>query len=356
MRHVFPTSEIPHLWANQTQEDARNNGGNLFFEGATIYSYRHSWPLARIYQNKRGAARMANVNTIRERTLVLTNSDRVSNTTAKHQSDVNRAAQHLPCVAVPRVTPVYGDKMSAYDHARNMAYFAEQIAEHLAKAKRAMQVSTVDWRTASAQGLHQNALDYSAFFGIRRKVAPFPAAEFDAARERAQRIETPDPVRDAAKIRARERKAAREEALTAEYRAKLEAHYAEQASTWRAGGNMQHPEWWRALSRKMKQTLTGRRYGWAGLPDVSACMLRVSGDQIESSLGASIPLEHAPRIWALVQACRSSGRAYEKNGHTEHAGPYAIDSVSAQGELKAGCHTIPYAELELLARTLGLPC
>jgi hypothetical protein len=283
---------------------------------------------------------------------VLTNSEYASVTTAKHQSDVKRAAQHLPCVAVPCVVIEGAGTLS---HQDNLKYFAEQIAEHLAKAKRAMQVSTVDWRTASAQSLHQNALDYSAFFGIRRKVAPFPAAELDAARERAQRIETPDPVRDAAKIRARERKAAREEALTAEYRAKLEAHYAEQASTWRAGGNMQHPEWWRALSRKMKQNLTGRRYGWAGLPDVSACMLRVSGDQIESSMGARIPVEHAPRIWALVQACRASGRAYQANGHTEHAGRYAIDSVSAEGELKAGCHTIPYAELELLARTLGLP-
>jgi hypothetical protein len=91
-------------------------------------------------------------------------------------------------------------------------------------------------------------------------------------------------------------------------------------------------------------------------PIGGAVLLRVSGDQIESSMGARIPLEHAPRIWTLVQACRSSGRAYERNGHTEHAGPYAIDSVSAEGELRAGCHTIPYAELELLARALGLPC
>ena len=31
-RKVFPTNEIPHLWFHRTQEEARNNGGNLFFE------------------------------------------------------------------------------------------------------------------------------------------------------------------------------------------------------------------------------------------------------------------------------------------------------------------------------------
>jgi hypothetical protein len=306
---------------------------------------------------------------------VLTNSEYASVTTAKHQSDVKRAAQHLPCVAVPCVVIEGAGTLS---HQDNLKYFAEQIAEHLAKAKRAMQVSTVDWRTASAQGLHQNALDYSEFFGIRRKVAAFPAAELDAARERAQRIETPDPVRDAAKIRARERKriatlaafdlkrarerkAAALEASVSKYR-DMRAEYLaahDMAAIWRQGGSayLAAPEWWNGAPLIVRKALSSSRRGnWYGGATYGApVMLRVSGDQIESSMGARIPLEHAPRLWALIQACRSTGRAYAANGHTEHAGPYAIDSVSAEGELKAGCHTIPYAELELMARTLGLP-
>src|SRR5205807_8092971 len=38
-RHVFPTGEIPHLWAHKVQPDARNADGNLYFGGDTIYSY-----------------------------------------------------------------------------------------------------------------------------------------------------------------------------------------------------------------------------------------------------------------------------------------------------------------------------
>jgi hypothetical protein len=365
MRHVFPTSEIPHLWAHQSQSDARNPQGNLFFQGPTIYSYRTSWPLARIYTKKKTPSyALQRTNALLNETkqamarddgvLVLTNSERYSIITAAHQSAVNRSVPHLPCVAVPNVNIYPGEAKEL--HARNMAYFAEQIAEHLAKAKRAMQVSTVEWRTNAAVARSQDAIAYSVFFGIRRKAPTYDSAALTAALDRARRIETPDPVRDAAKIRARERKAARDEALTAEYRVKLDAHYAAQTSAWRAGGNMWEPDWWRALPRKMKQNLTGGRYGWAGLPNAPACMLRVSGDQIESSMGARIPLEHAPRLWRLIQACRGSGRAYARNGHTEHAGTYAIDAISAEGELRAGCHTIPYAELELLARTLGLPC
>jgi hypothetical protein len=69
-----------------------------------------------------------------------------------------------------------------------------------------------------------------------------------------------------------------------------------------------------------------------------------------------IPLEHAPRIWRLVQACREVGRPYarpEQRSFSEHAGAYAIDGISADGDLKVGCHSIPYTEIERMARTLG---
>jgi len=316
MRHVYPTDEVPHLWAHQSQSDARNPQGNLFFRDSTIYSYRTSWPLARIYKHaKRG-------------TLVLTNADKYSATTAGHQSAVNQACSHLSSAAVPQCVIGDGAHTEKQDHEINAAYFQREIARLLKESQRALSVRAVDWRVSASQRYCEDALDYSAFFGIRRKVPAFPADEFDAARERARRIETPDPVRDAAKIREREKRAA----LTL---VKFEGRCRD----------------WRLNAYTIDYRLTrAEREQWRVLP----CMLRVSGDQIETSQGARIPLDHAPRIWALVQACRSSGRAYEKNGHTEHAGSYAIDSVSAAGDLKAGCHTIAFAEIERLAVQLGL--
>ena len=338
MRHVYPTDEVPHLWAHQSQSDARNPQGNLFFNGPTIYSYRTSWPLARIYKHvKRG-------------TLVLTNADKCSTTTAGHQSAVNQACSHLSSAAVPQC--VIGDwtHTEKQDHEINAAYFQSEIARLLKEAGHVLQVRSADWRNTQARELYIDALAYSRFFGIRRKIPAFPADEFDAARERARRIETPDPVKDAAKLRER---AKREAARSARLDALFTLHFGEQeqrAADWRAG----------AVS-----SLTARSAGYYGLSRADRyalqnreqdlpCMLRVSGDQIETSQGARIPLDHAPRVWALVQACRSSGRAYEKNGHTEHAGSYAIDSVSAAGDLKARCHTIAFAEIERLAVQLGL--
>jgi len=32
-RHVFPNREIPHLWAHQTQDEARNGTGSFYFRG-----------------------------------------------------------------------------------------------------------------------------------------------------------------------------------------------------------------------------------------------------------------------------------------------------------------------------------
>lgn len=342
MRHVFPTSEVFHLWAHQTQSYARNPSGNVFFDGPTIYSYGRHFPVARIYERK-------------GEKLVLLNSASRSVTTAKHQREAHQAVSHLRAMRCPFAPSEYNAKEK---HTGNLAYVQKEIGEHLDKSQRAMQARNVQWRQESAESLHQDALDYSAFFGIRRKAPDFPADAFQAALDRATRIETPDLIRDAARIRANERKAALFNSKLAHYRDALLAHEQTggKANAWRNGqiSNVTGaPEWWADCPLPFRRALGNSRYGhWYG-HTFAETLLRVSGDHIETSKGARIPLEHAPRIWRLVQVCRASARAYEKNGHTEHAGPYAIDSVNAQGDLKAGCHTILYGELELLARKLG---
>jgi hypothetical protein len=45
MRHVYPNHEMPHLWAHQSQDEARNATRSLYFEGPTIFSFgRHIKP------------------------------------------------------------------------------------------------------------------------------------------------------------------------------------------------------------------------------------------------------------------------------------------------------------------------
>lgn len=312
MKRVHPTRQVIHLWAHQTQSDARNAAGNVFFEGPTLYSYGRHFPMARIHKSRKG-------------TLVLLNSGRYSATTGKHQGWVSGAARHLSQIHVPEVNP-----LGKADHDSNLVYLAGIAAGSLKTAQRAMQSRTVEWRMREAVSALADWGSYARFFGIRRKVPDSQRAAWVAALNRVKAIETPDLVRDAKRFKA---KAARETATLARFEAEREA--------------------WR--TREKNQSLTiyhftrAERAQWRRLP----CMLRVNGDQIETSQGARIPLDHAPRLWALIRRAMS-GHPYQANGHSEHAGEFKVDSVSADGTLKAGCHTILWPELERLARTLDL--
>lgn len=83
-------------------------------------------------------------------------------------------------------------------------------------------------------------------------------------------------------------------------------------------------------------------------------MLRVNGDEIETSMGARIPLAQAPRLWRAIEAVRASGVPYQHNGHSIHAGEFRIDRIEVDGTLQAGCHTIEHFELRAMARALHL--
>ena len=151
IRHVYPTVEIAHKWAHQTQADARNGQGNLFFEGPTIYSYRQSWPLARIYTNTAAYTLADNPET----KLVLTNSSRYSSTTNRHQWSVLRAipdgVRHIAC---PNPAPNYSwdqDLAIARDkHNDNLKYFTKEITSRFDKASRRMIYSRAKWDAKEA--------------------------------------------------------------------------------------------------------------------------------------------------------------------------------------------------------------
>lgn len=369
-REVFKTDEIPHLWAHQTQAQARNAQGNLYFRGPTIYSYRDSWPLARIYAKARSypkGAPMPDPAALPSGcALVLTNSERYSVTTAQQQSEVNRAASHLLCVAVPNVELMIGGYPRKDGHAQNLQHFTDAAAGLLAQAQRAMQSSNVTWREERARMLLENAARYMEFFGIRRKAPVFPADVWAAALERAQRIESPDPVRDAAKYKAREKRKATTLARlqsgfdayctkVAEYNA---AHATPDAAEyWRENGS------WPTVAQDFPRADYKQQRAWrrAGLKVPftknvhGACLLRVHNEDIVTSLGARIPLAAAPMVWNLVQRARASGgfAPTPALGRLK-IGDYGLDRIDADGTLHAGCHTIGFGEIELLARKLGL--
>src|SRR5215204_2054027 len=88
-RTVHNCHMVAHLWANQSQAEARNSGRTFYFEGDTIYSYGGHFPIARIVQNKRGDR------------AVLFNAASYSVTTSCHQGMSRSASRHLPQFTVP---------------------------------------------------------------------------------------------------------------------------------------------------------------------------------------------------------------------------------------------------------------
>ena len=71
--------ECARVWIRQVQAEGRAGKGRMYFDGETIYSYRASWPLARIIY---GPGHVA---------YVLVNNDRCSPTTSKHLAAVRDA-------------------------------------------------------------------------------------------------------------------------------------------------------------------------------------------------------------------------------------------------------------------------
>lgn len=83
MKKVLSPEMVAHTWANQTQSEARNPNGSLYFEGESIYSYGKHFCIAKHV-----------INEIRERAILFSTRG-YSNTTVRHKSIVMNACNHL---------------------------------------------------------------------------------------------------------------------------------------------------------------------------------------------------------------------------------------------------------------------
>src|SRR5271169_4636271 len=303
-KHVFDTGEIPHLWAHRTQDEARNRQGNLYFTGDTIYSYGSHFTIARHVTNDTG------------RRAVLFTTASYSVTTSSHCSAVRSAIPsgirvfHVPNVCHGRYS---GSELTPDDHAGNLADYTERIEKHVVLSARARSSYAKEWNHEHAVHLRDEAFAYCAFFGLSVPNIPeVPKLDSDGLTA----------------IRKRE--------------AKRSAEKAEQTKRERA----------EALVRQQELIAKWRAGQYSGcLYDVPV-MLRIVGDEVETSRGARFPIAHAKRGLAFVRKVRESTQPYVRNGHTIHLGPYSIDRIEPDGTVKAGCHLVSWEEIDRIARSL----
>jgi hypothetical protein len=299
-KEVFPTDEIPHLWMHawKTQESARNSGGNLYFNGASIFSYGNHFEIARHVETKRGQA-------------VLFNTATYSVTTTRQQSSVKRAIPDSTQVFnVCRLDIPDAGRWIGDTHKVNVKDYDSRIESALLKAIRARSSYAKESSHEDAVKTRSERNAYVTFFNLKLKpYAPIPALDSKALDS----------------IKARERERVRVESEKTK-QAKIERgrELAESIEAWKRGESVY-------------------------LPYDAPTMLRIEGEEVVTSKSARVPLSHAKRALTLVRAVVARGETWETNGHTCHVGHYKIERIEANGTIKAGCHVIPRDEWERIA-------
>lgn len=288
IRKVYRPDMVAHLWANESQDEARNAQGNFYFSGATIYSHGSHFPIARIVRNK-------------GRRAVLLTTRGYSNTTAKHISIVRSACNHLQTF---RVADVLGS-----DHKARLASYKARFADRCKSytAARSNKPAILE----SLQSLVNEANAYAEFYGLKTRMSM--PANLEAMEAECREL--------AQKERERKQRA----------QAKQEKEAQEDREAWLAGTGSYYP----------------CSYG-------SPIRLRIVADNLETSRGAIVPLDHAKRAFKVVKACKDKGNSYQRNGHTVHLGHFALDSIDTNGNVTAGCHKIEWQEIERVAKLAGV--
>lgn len=290
MSTVFNNSELCHVFAQQTQDYGRNQGETLFFEGNVIYSYGHHYPLAKITNG-----------------FCLVNSSRYSNTTAKQTSYLMRAVNE-------KILNVPNPKASTKEeHRKNLDSFVENVLTFENKRQRARTEENKDFYEMQARKEVEQLTQYIELFKIK------PLKKYRLL------IESDDISETTEAERTRREKA--------EKRAKAKAKKAEKdkLKRWKNGENI--------------NIFTGHQ---------GHELLRIKGDQIETSKGIKLSFEEGKRLFNIVNKVKGQkenftpvNRALKVNNY------YSVDYISTKGDLKAGCHFIKWEEIQETAKNLN---
>lgn len=325
MRHVFPTDQIAHKWAHQTQDNARNGQGNLFFEQEILFSYRHSYPIAKLYKKYTA-------------TLVLLNSDTYSVTTARHIALARYATNHLTQCHVPHIIIATDSVSDLLTHEANLKYLLDQTLALQNKAGRAQSLSTVEYLERQAVEQYNQAIAYNNFFQVYPELVPCPS--FQASKDRRIRLESPDPVRDAKAYKA---KLSRDKSKAKKQEREEAIDFIQMSNTWHA-----LEKWANHMGPKVYA------YRYYDIPVFLRAVIKPNGDEvIETSRGAEVPTEHAKRLYKIICNMRTKGETYQRNGHTIHVGSFPLDKIDSEGNINVGCHYITFNTIHALAVKLG---
>jgi hypothetical protein len=310
MKHVFrSSSEVAHVWAQQRQDHGRNPTNNIFFNGSKIWSYGSHFCIARILPGKDGSTPV----------VVMTTRD-YSPTTSGHKSDVRSATRHMPHVYC------YDPDSSAGYNKDRVERDLKYLMEEATTARRILPTTRITKRLSALHRAEQFNEYLAALPKNEQTCKPFNLAEYAVSEE--------------------------DRAILRNYESELEGR--------RQARHEKDKEKRALIMEKARLDLATKIAEWRAhvynhtLYNAPTTMLRLSkdGQEIETSRGAVIPVSHAKRLWPLIENVRAVGEPL--TGRDFRLGHYTLNTIQADGSIIVGCHDIPYAEIEAIAKALGL--
>lgn len=293
MKTVFNShNEVAHIWATQSQ--AQGRASRVFFEGQVIYSYGYHFPVARF------APEYGDI--------VLFTSRGYSSSTGKHKSLI-RAAIPSNYQVIYCDDPTRGELHNLDKWRAAVEWMRRDFAAKTHKISRgnlAVEIFKIC----------ESAIVYCMALKI---AAP------EWTNETNEEMTARDYVYELAKAREIKKAAAR-----AEYEKKAALEAADRMALWAIGENVYNG-------------------GFQYLPTA----LRIKGDCIQTSRGASIPVNDALKLWPLLVRAKNSGKTLEAGLHSINLGPYRFNSFNGK-TLIVGCHQIEWDQLEKMANQLNL--
>ncbi len=357
IRHVVPSREVAHLWAHHAQDNARNASRNVSFDGDFLKSYRLT--IARHYKTKNG------------KDCILMIDRPTSLTTARH---VHSARCAIPSEKLVIEVQEPHDGVTDGD----IEHLETQMLEVLGRMK-GCQYKNMAYLLECALGRHVYAVRLYKLFGVRKPISYKRHKVYRAAIARLTRLEDPN-TREGKRRTARQVVEARandaRRALLAKHEEDVKNFYLIHDAAIRQAWRSYTPIPQEVIDAANAANMKSHEYHDMRPRDVVFRYVAGSDAEIESSLGARVTVDHMTKAIAFVESLvarnevkgfmhatvspQEVGREYlyQSNGHTFHIGPYTLDVVWSNGDVKAGCHNVKYAEVLRLKELIAnhVPC
>jgi len=293
MKTVFSSHlEVCHVWASMSQEHGR--AGNITFNGDTIFSYGY-WPMARFLEDKK---------------IVLIRNWAYSNSTAKHLNYVRRA--------------IPGEYEQIYVYNPASGYSGENVRDLVSKIKE----SYDKFQTARKYKKYYQEHEQEARNQLKRYCRLFkceyPGKEI---KKYSLNTESANLAVQAQQKRFDELEATREVKYQKRL-AEIEPEIRKALNDWLSGESDQVSAYDKVLKKSIHIS--------------EGVVLRIKDFDVQTSMGARVPIPDAQRIWKFIQAGKSIKGL--------QIGHYTITSFN--GELKVGCHKISSSEVNRIGAEL----